>query len=184
VGRRLFALAVLLAVAGLIALFAWGLARPGGTSGGFAVITQLGEVQVQPQPAQPFQLTLFGGETLTLEDLRGQVVMLDFWASWCAPCRQEAPTLARVYREYRDRGVEFVGVAIWDTEEDVQVYIRQYGVTYPNGLDPEGRMAMDYGVTGIPEKYFISRDGALVKKFIGPADEATLKQVLDELLAE
>lgn len=183
-GRRLVGLAVLLGIVGLIALFAWGLTRPGGSSGGLAVNTQLGEVQVQPQPARPFQLTLFDGETLRLEDLRGQVVMVDFWASWCPPCRAEAPTLARVYREYQNKGVEFVGIAIWDTTEDAQAYVRQLGITYPNGLDPKGRIAMDYGITGIPEKYFISRDGTLVRKFNGPMDEARLKRVLDDLLVE
>ncbi|MFQ5812192.1 MAG: TlpA family protein disulfide reductase [Anaerolineae bacterium] len=146
--------------------------------------SQVGEVEIRPGPAQPFQLALFSGGTLILDDLRGQVVMVDFWASWCPPCRLETPTLGRVYREYQDKGVEFVGVAIWDTEEDAQGYIRQYGIAYPNGLDPKGRMAMDYGVGGIPEKYFISRGGILVKKIIGPVDEIRLKQALDELLSE
>ncbi len=184
IGRRIFAAAILLALAGLIALFAWGLARSDQTPSGIAVNSQLGEVEVRSGPARPFELALFDGGTLTLEELRGQVVMVDFWASWCPPCRAEAPTLAQVYREYRDQGVKFVGVAIWDTAEDAQAYIREFGVTYPNGLDPKGQMGMDYGVTGIPEKYFISRDGTLVKKFNGPMDKARLKRVLDELLAE
>ncbi|RME46594.1 MAG: TlpA family protein disulfide reductase [Chloroflexi bacterium] len=183
-GRRFVALVVLLAMAGLIGLFARGLAKPGQTPGGVAVNTQLGEVEIRSGPARPFELTLFDGTALTLDELRGQVVMVDFWASWCPPCRAEAPSLARVYREYRGKGVEFVGIAIWDTAEGARNYVQQFGVTYPSGLDPKGRLAMDYGVTGIPEKYFISRDGTLVKKFNGPMDEAGLKQVLDELLAE
>ena len=183
-GCRLLALLGLLAVGGLIALFAWGLARSGGSPTGFAVNSRLGEVDIQRGPARPFQLTTFDGEMLRLEDLRGQVVMVDFWASWCPPCRAEAPVLAQVYREYRDKGVEFVGITIWDTEKDAQAYIQQFGIAYPNGLDAQGRIAIDYGVTGIPEKYFISRDGVLVKKFIGPMDAVRLRQVLDELLAE
>jgi cytochrome c biogenesis protein CcmG/thiol:disulfide interchange protein DsbE len=183
-GRRIFATAVFLAMVGLIALFAWGLAKSDQMPGGIAVNAQLGEVEIRSGPVRPFELALFDDGILTPEKLRGQVVMVDFWASWCPPCRAEAPTLARVYREYQDKGVEFVGVAIWDTAEDAQAYLQQFGVTYPSGLDPKGRMAMDYGVTGIPEKYFISRDGTLVKKFNGPMDEARLKQVLDELLAE
>ena len=184
IGCRLLALAGLLAVVGLIALFAWGLARSGSSSGGFAINAQLGEVAIRPGPARPFRLTTFEGETLALDDLRGQVVMVDFWASWCPPCRAEAPVLARVYRAYRDKGVEFVGITVWDSEADAQGYIRQFGIAYPNGLDPQGRIAMDYGVTGIPEKYFIDRNGVLVRKFNGPMDEERLRQVLDELLAK
>ena len=183
-GCRLLALLGLLAVVGLIGLFAWGLARSGGSPRGFAVNSRLGEVDIETGPARPFQLTTFEGETLRLEDLRGRVVMVDFWASWCPPCRAEAPTLAQVYREYRDKGVEFVGITIWDTEKDAQAYIQQFAIAYPNGLDARGRIAIDYGVTGIPEKYFINRDGILVKKFIGPMDGERLRQVLDELLAE
>jgi len=182
-GCRLLALAGLLAVVGLIALFAWGLARSGSSSGGFAINAQLGEVAIRPGPARPFRLTTFEGQTLALDNLRGRVVMVDFWASWCPPCRAEAPVLAQVYREYRDKGVAFVGIAIWDTQEDAQTYIQQFGIAYPNGLDPKGRIAIDYGVTGIPEKYFIDREGVLVKKFNGPMDETRLRQVLDELLA-
>jgi cytochrome c biogenesis protein CcmG/thiol:disulfide interchange protein DsbE len=129
-------------------------------------------------------LTLFGGRTLALEALRGKVVMIDFWASWCPPCRQEAPVLAQVYEEYKGKGVEFVGVDIWDSRSEALKFIDRYGVTYPSGLDGKGIIAIDYGVSGIPEKYFIDRNGLLVKKFIGPMDEAKLKQVLDEMLNE
>jgi cytochrome c biogenesis protein CcmG, thiol:disulfide interchange protein DsbE len=182
--RNIILLATLLPALGLISLLAWGVFESEGRPGGLSVNTELGEVRVQPSPTQPFSLTLFGGRTLALEELRGQVVMIDFWASWCPPCRQEAPVLAQVYEEYKGKGVEFVGVDIWDSRSEALKFIDRYGVTYPSGLDGKGIIAIDYGVSGIPEKYFIDRNGLLVKKFIGPMDEAKLKQVLDEMLNE
>ena len=182
--RRLgLVLALLFPAAGVIGLLAWGLAQSGGTPGGL-VNTKLGAVKIQRGAARPFELTLFGGETLALEDLKGKVVMVDFWASWCPPCRQEASALAQVFRQYQGKGVAFVGIAIWDAEADATSYTSRYGITYPNGLDAKGQIAIDYGVTGIPEKYFISRDGILSKKFIGPMDEEKLKGVLNEMLGE
>ncbi len=73
---------------------------------------------------------------------------------------------------------------IWDSEEGAKEFIARYGVTYPNGLDAKGKIAIDYGVTGLPEKYFISRDDVLLKKFIGPMDQQKLREVLDDLLAQ
>ncbi len=169
----------------LIALFAllgWALARSGGNPSGFGVNSELGEVAVASERAWEFSLSLLDGGTLALADLRGKVVMVDFWASWCPPCRIEAPVLAKVYREYAGQPVEFVGVDIWDARQDARQFISKYGVSYPSGVDAEGTIAINYGVRGIPEKFFIDREGILVKKIIGPVDEATLRETLDELL--
>ncbi len=180
--RQVLVFAALLPLAGLVALLAWGMIKAGGKPGGLGINSKLGEVKVRQVSAREFSLTLFSGSTLNLRELRGKVVMVDFWASWCPPCREEAPTLARVYLEYKDKGVEFVGVDIWDNEKDARSYVRQYGITYPNGLDAKGSITIDYGVTGIPEKYFIGREGVLVKKFVGPMNDAQLRAVLDGLL--
>jgi cytochrome c biogenesis protein CcmG/thiol:disulfide interchange protein DsbE len=182
-GRRVLIVLFLLVAAGFIGLLAGGLIKSGGQPGGAIVNTKLGEVPIQQRPARDFTLDRFDGESLTLSDLQGKVVMVDFWASWCPPCRQEAPALAQVYREYQARGVEFVGVSIWDTEKDANSYIQRYGITYPNGLDEKGVVTIDYGVTGIPEKYFIARDGTVIKKFIGPMNEEKLRAILDDMLA-
>ena len=114
---------------------------------------------------------------------RGRVVMIDFWASWCPPCREEAPVLAQVYNEYRGRGVEFVGVNLWDNAGDADVFLQQQGHGYPNGVDEGGRIAIGYGVRGIPEKFFISRDGRIVRKFSGPLTEDRLRLILESMLA-
>ncbi len=169
-------------VAVFFALLVWASTRTGGRAGGVFVNSKLGELRVSPAPARPFSLELLDGRTVALAGLHGKVVMVDFWASWCPPCRKEAPVLAEVYREYAGQGVEFVGVDIWDRREDAQEFVARYGVPYPNGIDTKGTIAIDYGVRGIPEKFFIGRDGTLLKKFVGPMDAATLRRVLDGLL--
>ena len=169
-------------IVGLMALFAWGLVQSGGRPGGLLVNTRFGEVAVRPGPARDFTLQGLDGQTIALADFSGKVVMVDFWASWCPPCRQEAPTLAQVYQEYQGEAIEFVGVAIWDTPEGARKLLARSGSGYPAGLDEKGAIAIDYGVRGIPEKHFLTPDGQVVRKFIGPVDEGVLRQVLDELL--
>ena len=116
--------------------------------------------------------------------MRGKVVLVDFWASWCPPCRQEAAALEEVYREYAGPQVEFIGVNIWDLEDNANTYVKDFGLTYPSGVDTDGVIAIDYGVRGIPEKFFIGRDGGIRQKFVGPMSADTLRQTLDRLLAE
>ena len=180
--RMWLAIGGMIPLLALVVLLGWGLARSGGRAGGLLINSKLGEVTIRQGPARPFNLTLMDGSQLSLDQLRGKVVMVDFWASWCPPCRQEAPELSRTYLKYRNRGVEFVGIAIWDTNAEVAKYIRRYAVEFPVGLDEKGFVAIDYGVTGIPEKYFIAPDGTLLRKFIGPVSEAELSAVLDTLV--
>ena len=171
-------------VAALVALLAWASARSPGNPVGVAVNDQPGRVAVAARPAPPFSLDrLDGGATISNESLRGRVVMLDFWSSWCPPCRQEAPVLQQVYREYAAMPVEFVGVALWDDPGEVLRHIDRYQVGYPNAIDGNGVVAIDFGVLGIPEKFFLDRRGQLVHKYIGPMDPDTLRDILDGLLA-
>ena len=179
--RLLVALAVFVPLVGLFALLAWALVQSGGQPAGVAINTQFGEVDIEEGPARDFTLTLFDGESLTLSELRGKVVLIDFWTSWCPPCRREAPTLSEAYRRFEGRGVEFVGVAVWDSEEQAAGFVRELGVEYPNGLDSKGSIAIDYGLTGIPEKYIVDREGRLVRKFAGPMELEQLEAVLIEL---
>lgn len=167
----------------LFALLTWAVVQSGGNPGSLGVNQEFGQVRLSPQVAKEFSLTTLDGATIDLAGLRGKVVMLDFWASWCAPCRFEAPDLAQVYLDYADRAVEFVGVDIWDQRQDAIEYVSRYQITYPNGVDEKGTIAISYGVRGIPEKFFIDQDGVIVKKFVGPVDADTLRRTLDELLA-
>ena len=105
---------------------------------------------------------------LTLEDLRGRVVVLNFWASWCIPaCYDEAPTLERTWQAYKDKGVIVVGVNVQDTEEPARKFLARFGHSFPNAPDPKGHVAVDYGVYGVPETFFIGRDGKIVDKILG-----------------
>ena len=169
----------------LLALLAWASFGGGGRPGGLAVNTESAEVQAERDLAADFELPLLsGGGVVRLAEQRGQVVLLDFWASWCTPCRDEAPALAAAYAEYRDRGVAFIGVNLWDNARDAAAFAAQHGQTYPSGLDAEGRAAISYGVRGIPEKFFIDRNGTIARKFVGPMDLPQLRAILDELLAQ
>ena len=166
----------------LIAVLSWASVKSGGNPGGVAVNSEFGQVGVDPQSAHQFTVELLDGRRLALSDLRGKVVLLDFWASWCPPCRQEAAVLAEVYREYGGEAVEFLGINIWDRRQDALDFVGQYAVPYPNAVDNEGIIAINYGVRGIPEKFVIDRAGVVVKKFVGPMRADTLRAILDEAL--
>ena len=166
----------------LFGLLAWAQVKSGGNPGAFGINSEFGQVPVEPEYAQQFTLELFDAVSLSLSDLRGKVVLVDFWASWCTPCRQESPALAAVYREYSGRGVEFVGLNIWDRESDARDHMNHFNVPYPNGVDIQGTIAINYGVRGIPEKFLINRQGVVVKKLVGPVDVESLSSILDGLL--
>lgn len=168
----------------LLAILAWASAQSGGQAVSLGVNSEFGEIIVPANAAPGFELELMTGGSVSLEEMKGRVVLVDFWASWCPPCRQEAPDLAQVYLEYQDKQVEFVGVDIWDDPAAAKVYLEQFQVPYPNGVDANGSIAIAYGVRGIPEKYFVGPDGTIVKKFVGPITAADLREVLDGLLAE
>jgi cytochrome c biogenesis protein CcmG, thiol:disulfide interchange protein DsbE len=117
---------------------------------------------------------LQGGGTLALADLRGKPVVLNFWASWCIPCRGEAPVLASAEDRWRDRGVVFLGIDTKDRQGEAVAFQARYGITYASVADERGELQASYGVLGFPETFFIGRDGSIVAKYIGPIDRATL----------
>ena len=132
------------------------------------------------KPAPDFSLTLFDGRSVRLSDFRGKVVFLNFWASWCPPCRAEARLLEQAWQRYKDQGVVFLGVDMQDTEEAARDFIREFGVTYMNGRDPNNRIAIDYGVYGIPETFFIDKDGQITYKHIGALGSETIVAKLND----
>ena len=137
------------------------------------------------KPAAPFSLRAFDGESLSLEALRGRVVVVNFWASWCVPsCYEEAPALERGWRAYKDRGVTLIGVNIQDKEEPAKKFLAEFGHTFPNAPDPAGRVSVDYGVYGVPETFFIDRAGRIRFKHVGAITDEVLKRNVDALLAE
>ena len=171
----------------LVALFGlllWALLDDdAGSPGGLAVFDSSGEANVLRETPSDFTLLQFDGTTATLSEFLGRPIMVDFWGSWCVPCRREAATLEKVWREYADRGVVFIGVDVFDTDSRARSFIREFDITYPVGPDPKGRIAVEYGLTGVPEKYFIDRQGRIVRKLVGPLSEDRLTEILDQLLA-
>lgn len=140
--------------------------------------------QVKSGLAPDFTLTLFDGSQLTLSQLRGQVVVINFWASWCVPCRDEAPVLEQTWRRYRDRGVLFIGVDYLDTDKEALAFIEEFTITYPNGPDLGTRIAKDYRIAGVPETFFIAKDGRVADLQIGPLTEDRLVNIIEMLLQE
>ncbi|HLG51564.1 MAG TPA: TlpA disulfide reductase family protein [Chloroflexota bacterium] len=162
-----------LAVALLLALFLYGLT------------TQRLQAGLVPRPdmvAPDFQLTTFDGQTVHLASYRGKVVVVNFWASWCAPCRDEQPLLQTLWERYRDRGVVFLGIDVQDNDHDARAFIKEFQTTYPMAPDPGGRVSINYGVVGFPETYVISRSGTIARKFTGPVDAMQMIGTLEDLL--
>lgn len=182
--RRKVAVGVGVPLLLVTALLIWGVAQNGGQAGSLGVNSSFGVVPLTVEPDADFELVTLEGDTISLADLEGKVVVVDFWSSWCAPCRAEGPVLAETYREWRERGVEFVGIAIWDDPGPVQSFIDSNGIEYINGIDDKGRIAVDWGVRGIPEKFFVNAEGDVVKKIVGPNTAAGLDSVLTELTDE
>lgn len=133
--------------------------------------------------APDFTATTFDGQTLRLSDLRGQVVVLNFWASWCGPCRQEAPTLQALSAEYRDRGVVFLGIAYAEEDARSLAFIDEFSITYLNAPD-RGTVISEtlYGITGVPETFIIDQNGMVAEFIPANVSEAQLRATLDRLI--
>lgn len=142
----------------------------------------VGEASVPFKTVPDFSLGLFGGDTVHLSDelATGKPLVLNFWASWCGPCIDEAPVLTAAAKQY-GQSFNFVGVDVQDMDSDAQAFIRKYGVPYPNGSGNSAQISVSYGMRGVPETYFIAPDGRLIRKWNGPLEAATLNQYLGEL---
>jgi cytochrome c biogenesis protein CcmG, thiol:disulfide interchange protein DsbE len=133
-------------------------------------------------PAPAFTLMLFDGASLNSTDLAGKAVLVNFWASWCVPCRAEARAIEDAWQKHKNRAVVFVGVNIQDKEEDARSFLKEFGITYLNGRDSDGKIAIDYGVWGIPETFFLDPQARITYKHAGelraPIIEAKLAEAL------
>ncbi len=180
IARWIGALA-LVPLIGILVLFGWRLAARDQASGGPGVnsVGHFAELKQREVPSIP--LRSFDGRSVDLSNLRGQVLVVNFWGSWCVPCREEAPALERAWQATRDNNVQFVGVNVWEAESDALNFIREQRVSYLNLLDPAGQLAVEVGLTGIPETYFVDRDGMLVRRWIGPITDDQLQSLIAEL---
>ena len=164
------------AIAGLIGLLALGLANKAPVTGKSGY-TRVGK------PAPDFSLPLLAGGEFVLSEHAGRPVVINFWASWCAPCVEEAPVLERGWQSYRDLGVAFVGVDVQDTEEDARAFVSRFGATYTNGRDENGKITIDYGVVGLPVTFFVGKDGVVQRRWVGAIKQSELTAAVDELVA-
>ncbi len=144
---------------------------------------------LEGKKAPPFTLRRMDtGEPVTLEQLKGKPVLLNFWATWCGPCRQEHPVLEWGFQRFGEQ-VQFVGVVFEDSEENARKFLTENGSSFPQLIDQtagnpprEGTMAVDYGVAGVPESYFIDREGTIRGKVAYPIDPQTLTARLNDVL--
>ena len=135
------------------------------------------------KPAPDFKIAVFDGGEMSLDSLKGKPVVLNFWASWCYPaCSEEAPLLESTWRKYKEQGLTMVGVAIQDKEANAREFMRRFKFTFPNGPDPGSKISIDYGVYGVPETYFIDRQGRIAYKHVGVLTPALLEANLRAIL--
>lgn len=132
--------------------------------------------------AADFSLELLDGGSFKLSALRGKPVMVNFFASWCMPCRQEVPALVKIQKEYEPKGISFVAIAVDDTEKDVREFVSRLGFTFLIGHDKTGDIKEAYGVYGLPTTFFIGKDGIISYFHPGSVNEVLLRHELDKLL--
>jgi cytochrome c biogenesis protein CcmG/thiol:disulfide interchange protein DsbE len=164
---------------------AWGKIMIWGTI--FVLLAIVGWQLLQTNRGQPtegrapdFSITTFDGEEYHLADLRGQVVVLNFWASWCVPCIEEAPELEATWQAYKDQDVMFLGIDYLDAEAKGLEFLAEHGITYPNGPDLRQKISDDYHITGVPETFVIDPEGNITFHAALPINQSTLSQEIEK----
>lgn len=179
-GKKFHLSSILLwtAVIGILALVGWGLMNANATR------------PVAGEVAPAFTVEYFNGyewedkTVSSLDDMRGKVVVLNFWASWCVECRLEADLLEQASRKYAAEDVVFLGVAYADVEPNALAYLEEFNITYPNAPDLGTSISNDYEITGVPETFFIDKNGVIAHVVIGPVNGPAMTNIINTLLAE
>ena len=135
----------------------------------YKAVPKLQELK-ERQPAPDFTLSAPDGKKISIKDYRGKVVFLNFWATWCEGCREEMPSMERLYKEFKGKGLEIVAVNVKDKTPDALAFYKKLQLTYPVLLDAEGEVGLLYGAFGLPVSYLIDRKGVVLARLWGPAD--------------
>ncbi len=142
-------------------------------------------VQVSPlvgKKAPAFLLNTFDNKTISLESLKGKSVVLNFWASWCIPCKEETTAINRANYKYREADIVFIGVNIWDDRENALNFMNLYPSDYINAYDPSNEIHVNYGIQGVPETFFINEEGKILNRFQGELNDNIINYFSNQLL--
>ena len=159
-------------------------------AGGLESITSMVRPSPKPvstadigQAAPSLRLPLVGGGEMDLESFRGRPVILNFWATWCEPCRAEMPALERAQQQYREQGLAVIGVDMQERDDEIQAFLSQVGVTFPSLVDRTGEVTRQWRATGLPTTFLIDRQGIIRDVRVGPLTDEMLAEKLTKLLA-
>ncbi|MBN18692.1 MAG: hypothetical protein CL758_04345 [Chloroflexi bacterium] len=134
------------------------------------------------EKAPDFEFILINNsQKFILSENFGKSLVINFWASWCPPCREESELLEKTYKEFNNQNVHFIGVNIQDTLTEAKSYIDQYKITYPNGMDTDGKISIDYGVIGLPVTFFVNKEGIIVTRWVGAITEEQLHSNISKI---
>ena len=168
----------------IVYILAYGLSNSSGNTGAFGINETYNKIDIDKVPVAEFTITDLSGDKSKLDiSSNGKTVtMVDFWNSWCQQCIQEAEELEQSYKNLSDKNIQFIGVAIWDDQNAIKSHIKEYDISYHNVIDEEGKVAIEFGVTGIPEKYFINSNGEIILKILGPTTSEQLESVISDII--
>lgn len=166
---------IVVSIVGLVALLAIGQSHKSSATGRSGL-------RLVGNQAPEFSIPSYQGDQVVLSDIRGRPVVINFWASWCPPCRAESAMLESLWREYESAGIYFLGVNIQDSREAAEAYIEEFGITFVNGVDRDGRVSIDYGVIGLPATFFVNGEGVIVGRWVGAMSEQDLRGWVNDLL--
>ena len=148
------------------------------------VNTITGEVEISAPEGTTFDLINISGQKINLSKYRGKPLVIDFWSSWCGPCIKEARVLSEGYKEWNFIGVEFVGIAVWDSKNSIKDFVENNDIQYEIVIDKDGFTAVNFGVIAVPEKFFVKSDGSFAFKINGPIDKESLDSYITRLIKE
>lgn len=147
-------------------------------------VPQIETAEAVPYGQHAFSLSTIDGKLLKLADYHGRVTLVNFWATWCAPCRLETPALVRMQKQYGDRGFAVIGVAVQSEEDEVKEFVREFSVPYAVGIDDDSEVSERYGLFAVPTSFLFSSEGKLLRTFTGFVREGELEKQLQTLLGK